>query len=681
MHFRRNLTIFLLLFSAVFSVFPQKNMQEQAPKIPVGTALSQHIESLLSKNGFSPLRQELSATGQDTFAYNLLVEFAPTVTESERETDGSDKALGRTEVIFCFTQEDFFRYQTEISDFLTQIQNFEKPFTVFVVFTALDFTDTFEHPVTGTGVFTESLEGSETSCAITVQIDERKETALYTGTYRATAPLWMTQRITSAFFDCQADFSFITSLSSVYSLGLVKTNGKFARFLRAGIPALGISFSNISELAVLRSFASAYTISGTEEWDQHYVYISLGNLIKPFFINERALILSCLIVGIFSILLLCVFSFTGKNGEKNKREFQRSVYLIPITIALSFLSLSLSQYVVAMLSHIVALNPVMQYGIKLTFSMILASLLFTLQEKLKISVAGFVYGYILSVISIFNIFLFSTQDLLLFVAFVAEYVIIYISRSSKRFPVMVVCFIAMMVPFFPYVFTVIKNADDAELRTHVFSSVGGNMLLSFAIFPFQIMWLRILVVINIFFGKRGYTIHRMRFNNFISTLIILVLIFITLGLVVAFVYRPQLRASQKIERKLIDDDMNTLSVKLTKDTFSGMNTNHVSIASKENAFRYTVEVYGIDTPHPIYDSIYTYEIISTDVGTKKSQKKARETDESDIISFVIPEYPPKAITIDYASDMFVKARIVISAWYETPQAQVFRREQRELSVE
>ncbi|MBR4599773.1 MAG: hypothetical protein IKO39_06980, partial [Treponema sp.] len=72
--------------------------------------------------------------------------------------------------------------------------------------------------------------------------------------------------------------------------------------------------------------------------------------------------------------------------------------------------------------------------------------------------------------------------------------------------------------------------------------------------------------------------------------------------------------------------------------------------------------------HPIYNSIYKY-------------KAATSQDGRDSYSFIIPDYPPKSISIDYASPAKVKARVEISAYYRTSDPNRFRIEKRALKVE
>ena len=650
--FLRKITISLLiLFSACFSVFSQKRLEEKAL---FGSELSSAVESSLVEAGFSPIPHFLSKTGQDNFAYNILVDFGGSSSQSE--------------VFFCFMQDDFFSHNTEITDFLYYLKNQERSWNATVLFSALDNSEyKTEDSINGTKIFAETLDDADLCCAVTISFNENENTAIYTGSKKNTTPLWLTKQISNAFFDSKIPFSFKNKLSSIYRLGIVKGQERLSYFLANRIPSIEINFHAPSDILALKKFAENYTSEGSEEWDIHYIHINRGNIFRALFIGERTIILSCLSVGILTILLLCIFSFIGVNGERHKYEFIKTSYMIPFTISLSFLSLVLGQHVATALSSFFDINPIILYGIKIVFSMIFISALFTVQGILKISVTAFMYGYLLLVVAIFNIFLFSTRDLTLFVIFVAEYILIYLSRNAKNLPVLSVYFILMMIPFFPYGFIIIRSAEDIELTKTVFTTAGGNLLLSMAIFPFQITWLRMLVFLNVRAGIKGYTMKKIILNGIFSTIAILSFISLVIFLISHFIYRPDFRKAQKIETKIIREEKFTLSAKLSSDEFLGMKTNHIKILSEADALRYEILLKGDKNSHPIFDSIYNYTIVT-------------DTEGNDIYAFIIPDYPPKQVTIDYAAPSKAAATIEVTAFYKTDDAHKIRIEKRELKV-
>ncbi len=655
--FVRKITLLaLLLFSAHFSIFSQE--------IPEGNALSQEVESKLAKNGFSPLAQELSPTGQDAFAYNLILSFPPNT-----QAEASETNFSRNLLIFCFTQEDCISNSEAINDFLTYLKNLNRTWEAQVLFSALD-KELFAgaSSIKGTDVFAMSVDDSDAAVAVTVDFSSSYRAKIHTASKSHISPLWLTQRICDAFFLTRKPYSYEDGLSAIYRLGIIKGQKKLSSFFENEIPAIAINFSDTSQISVLKSFAENYDPVKTGDWDMHYIYINRGNIFRPAFINEKVLIITCLSVGVLTVLILCIFSFIGVGGERQKYEFIRSSYMIPITIAISFLSLLLGQNVAGFLSNFILLNPIIQYGIKIVFSMIFISILFIVQGFFKFSITAFIYGYILSIVSIFNIFLFSSRDLTLFVIFAAEYLIIYFSKRIRGLFSAIFYFILMMVPFLPYGIIIIRSADEAELMKTVFTTASGNLLLALAILPFQISWLRMLVFVNVVAGVMGYTRKKIIINGIVSTIAILLFIFFVIFSISHFIYQPDVRAAQKIETKIVREELFTMSAKFSQNEFSGMNSNHIRIISELPAIKYEVTLIAEEAVHPIYNSIYKYKTAANDEG-------------KDSYSFIIPDYPPKSISIDYAAPSKVKARVEITAYYKTSDPNRFRIEKRALKVE
>ena len=655
--FVRKLTILtLLLFSAQFLVFSQKILE--------GNALSSSVEESLSKNGFTVYAQQLTQSGQDEFAYNLLINFPAT----KADENYSESKTERTQIVFCFRQEDFFAHSEDIFDFLLFLKDSERTWEAEILFSVLD-ESVFKNKEStkGTEVFALSLDDADRTAAIAVSFSDSYTAKVHTGGKKYTTPLWLAQGICDSFFNIRKTYSLEDRLSAIYRLGILKGNERLSFFLENEIPAIEIELPPHFLLAPLKEFVKNYNPSASTEWDMHYVYINRGNFFKAVFISERVIIITCLSVGILTLLILCIFSFIGKNGERQKYEFLRSIYIVPITIAISFASITIGQAVAALLLRFFNLNPVVLYGIKIVFSMTFLSFLFTIQRLLKFSITVFIYGYLLSIIAIFNIFLFSTRDLTLFVIFASEYLVTYLAKNSKKLIATIFYFLLMIVPFLPYGIIIVRNADEADLLRTVFTNHLGNLLLVFAILPFQISWLRMLIFFNIVAGVRGYTLKKIIINGIISTIGILIFISFIIYGISHFIYKPEERAAQKVETIFDREELFTLTAKIFQNEFLGMNTNHIRLISEVPALRYDVTLYGESVEHPIYDSIYDFKVKTDAYGNES-------------YSFIIPDFPPQNITIDYAADINSKARIDVTAYYRTDDPNKFRTEKRTMKV-
>ena len=153
--FVRKLTILtLLLFSAQFLVFSQKILE--------GNALSSSVEESLSKNGFTVYAQQLTQSGQDEFAYNLLINFPAT----KADENYSESKTERTQIVFCFRQEDFFAHSEDIFDFLLFLKDSERTWEAEILFSVLD-ESVFKNKEStkGTEVFALSLDDADRTAA------------------------------------------------------------------------------------------------------------------------------------------------------------------------------------------------------------------------------------------------------------------------------------------------------------------------------------------------------------------------------------------------------------------------------------------------------------------------------------------------------------------------------------
>ena len=653
---RRITTLLLLLFSARSPCFPQEFLS--------GKELSDEADRILSKNGFSCLRQELSQTGQDEFAGNLILTFPA------NSDGGSGDGQERDELIFCISQEDFIANAAEIIDFLSFLRDLRRQWRATALLAALDnpeFKDS-RPAARGSLVFAESVEDADSVAAIIVGLDPDSATAVHTGGRNHTSPLWLTKIVTDAFFDSGAGFSFEDLISSVYRLGIVHGKERLSFFFENDIPAIEINLSEISGLSVLKNLARDYAGARAGEWDMHYLYIDLGKFIRAAFISERTLVSLCLLVGFLTILILCAFSFIEKDGESHKRHFIKSIHMIPLIIAVSCISLFLGQTLAARLPPELPVGAAARYGIKLALPMIFVSVIFIIMEIMRIRPRASVYGYLLSSSAILNIFLFSATDITLFVIFVIEYIIIFLSRKARNIPQLIFYLILIPMPFLPYGYIIIRKADDIETARAVLAGVTGNVLLASALFPFQVTWLRILALAGKGHGNEKRPAGKIILAVSVKTAALIAFILASILSISGPAYRHRTMGSGRLERTVTDEDRGSLAVRASKNEFSGMDTRHIIISSDEAAVRYEALLRGTGGSRPLYESVYDHSVIAGDDG-------------EEVYSFIIPDYPPRQITIDYACGSGAEATIEVSAYYRTDKDKSFRRERRELKVD
>ena len=111
-------------------------------------------------------------------------------------------------------------------------------------------------------------------------------------------------------------------------------------------------------------------------------------------------------------------------------------------------------------------------------------------------------------------------------------------------------------------------------------------------------------------------------------------------------YKTGIFSSSRKEISIEDEECRNLSAKIIKSEFQGVLSNHLSISSDKNALRYSVSV---EAPGEVsvYDSFYGF---FSDGGRTM---------------FIIPDFPPQKITIDFTSPQRPDMKIIISAIYKT----------------
>ena len=117
-----------------------------------GTELCSEVHSFLKNSGFSPSTQNLVASGENTFPYNIIVTFSP-----EQNTSPDN-------LLIIFFQDDIPDNQETIKESLNAIKKAEYPFTVTALF-AYGEKQKFDKAdmIYGTQVFLDSLNTISTT--------------------------------------------------------------------------------------------------------------------------------------------------------------------------------------------------------------------------------------------------------------------------------------------------------------------------------------------------------------------------------------------------------------------------------------------------------------------------------------------------------------------------------------
>ena len=634
------MTLRKLFFSVLFFLIPCFFFPEQAE--PEGSRLSLFVEQELFKNGLRAERETLSKTGHDIFAYNVRSKITDKRARSAQKEEAgfSDSQGVRDVIVLCFTQEDFFRHSKKIISLLKYIKEKDYGFAVHALFSALDGNERF---ATGSSVFARNFEEQTSACAILFSFSNGKPASVQNGSRRSVTPLWLYERVVSSLKKSGTAFLSPGNMLSLYKIGLIDGEKRMDAFSRSGIPSVFISFKNEEELEAVKNFLDSYTVLGTDTHDRHYFYIPFP---RGFFIGEKAIVRLVLLVGTLSLLLLCAFTFSGKYGAKVKKHFLRTIYFLPLMFVFYLGSLYLGQLIAQKAGAALALSPASRLSVKFLVAILTIIAISFLFARMNLPIHRFVFGHTVDFVAVTNIFIFLSFDILLFIPFSIEFIIIYTFRKVRKLPLILIPIILLLVPFGPYAKTLLRSAGTETISMLASSTLKENFLLSLGFFPFMIHIQKTFLGISIFAREKGYSPAKKVLRIFLPATAALVVSFILISIALNKNYKTGIFSSSRKEISIEDEECRNLSAKIIKSEFQGVLSNHLSISSDKNALRYSVSV---EAPGEVsvYDSFYGF---FSDGGRTM---------------FIIPDFPPQKITIDFTSPQRPDMKIIISAIYKT----------------
>ncbi|WP_147634780.1 YfhO family protein [Treponema pectinovorum] len=620
-----------------------------------GLELSKKIEAELKKNQFFPQKMQLSITGADEFAYNLILDLS---------FDNSNEIQNEKKIIFCVKQNDFYSKSKEFIDFFKSIESQKLNFPVQFVLTALDNQNEilrgYNRQLEGTKNFAESLEENKDCAVILLNFDDLdliKRAKIYTTGGNKSTPLGLTREIVESFYKTGTDFIISQKILSLYRASLLEGDEQLEYFLKRSIPCIKISFAEDDDFSSLNFFIKNHDPSKKTQGDVHYFFFA--PTFKNFFANaiwldERFNIICLEIFGIAVLLFLVCFTFSGKKRTKTKRVFSRFWFLLPIFLFLSIISLYVSQALCLIIKPIGSANPVSQFAFKIIFSSVFVAILFLFQTKLKLPTNNFLYGFMLTVTAILNVFIFSTLDITLFWTFALEYLIVYLSRNFYRIRALIFSAFLMLLPFLPYILVYFSNVNSTSVKFLIDANPSTNIMLCLILFPFQIMWFRVLLRIRTT-KLKSKDFKTLAKYTALSLFITLVFVFTFAYLTTKFIFNKSKKAQAQIS--FIDEKAENLSVEENFKDLAQMSYHSLSIFSKEQALRYSVTVTSPQA-NPILDCFYDFSV----------------TDNPRTAIIAMPDYPPQEITIDFSTEKNTDKLFTIVAIYETDTEGVFKRE-------
>lgn len=642
------LFLFTFLLSSLFCQIKEHTVFQ-------GKGLSDLLYETISLEGYRARKSQLCRSDKNNFPYNIVI--------SIRQSQGFALPEERqyNSIMFVFSQEEIVSRLDYLYDLINYNLNTDYGFNVSILLAASDRQPLAgNEDMTGTELYCENIEGSESIFAIPINFSNRRSNSITPGSAKKITPLWLLKLTTEA-LEKNDIYASIKggSFMSLYKLGILQSSNKLASFLSRDIPAVEINLKeDFSEREnfdlfcadLLNNFNKMESFST----DLHYIPLSLGK--KTFYIGEHVTIIFLLIIITVSLIIFSDLGFIFRKKHSQKTLFTKraihSIYLIPVTIFISTLCLELSQFIAGLFYRTVFRNPLIILGLKIVIAIIFISFAYLLELKYHKKQVDHIYGYLITISSLLNIFIFSAIDITLFYIFVAIYLILLVSRFFKKTVSIYIFLFLSIIPYFQLLYETLIYSSFSEMMSLIISRPLYNIILSCALTPIYISILRILVNINF---KERQKQRENRIKSKFPKYYALIQVTTTaafIGLFFAIGYLIQKQFFKKFEMMNSYGTVNEvsynhlLSVNYRDTNYYGGTIRWLSVNTTKNPARVEILVSG-ESDNPIYYTTYSY----------------KQLENSNKVQFILPDYPPEDISISYTPDNSRLSTIEISAYY------------------
>ena len=658
--------IALLIFLSTGVFFAQSSSHQE---------ISNQLYNFFQQEGFHPQRQLLANSNQ--FPYSILLDFNQKKLEERQEIQRLIIAISQKTAQECLAEvlalaRLMEKTDSEVTLTLALLANENYPFpSTFEKIDATAITADVEnqwHP-TGSQVLLENISNPDT-CAL-IMLDgtasQFDEATVVFGADGILTPLWLIQQVPLPI----SQDSLIT-----YRLNLSEDNPALIPFFQSGMATVAISFNTSEQEQRQKVFTALETMTENFSVEESLSANSKNYIVLHFvdniWIGEQFSIFVYLIITILVLAIISGFSFLGKKGAIHRQSFFKIWYLIPITIFLSTFFLWLGQLVAGKLVQTVPENTVVILGIKTLFSFVAVSLPFIFHLKLRLPIVQFAYGYLLTIVVAMNIFIFASIDLVLLFIFVLEYIIIYFCRLAKRLVPLIIASLIMLLPFIPYAVNILAYASQDKLLHLVQTGIWGNMLYACILIPFQIMWLRIMVRIDIFGTHRH-----------ISTIKIIMATIGVMGIMVLCIVGTLFFASLVLNRTIPEKELNQqslqpysyqlveapvpeqLQVSVVRKSYLELQAVEIQLSSPVPIIRYEVSVTS-ENQIPVYDSAMNFVTVQN---SAQSNTAGETVANNATTHFLIPDFPTNTTSFEYTADGDKSQNITVRLYLEVEKQQ------------
>ena len=614
-----------------------------------GTQLCEGIYGTLTENGFSVEKQDLIPSDSTSFPQNLTITISAVNDESDTKK-WYDSSINT--VIFSFTQEFAYKNLENLTSFIDSLKMLSLPYTSVILLTANDDFPRIPgleensnlHP-TGTVSYLKSIGYVDTACSIVVtERRGNRQRALIAGGNRDVSPLYLVRTI----YECMEKKGWSANLPKqfklLYKLGLASSDLRTSLFLAEDIPSAGLILENTEEdFTLLTDVASELSKLHMENWDRHYQFLDIFS--SRYWIGEAFYIVLFLLTALLVLLMMIPSTIPDSPGRRAmRRDITRTWYFFPLILAITFLSLSLSQKI---FEPVKANRILLFIGLKVFATLLLLFILFIVQISLNFKVSIKASGYHMIFVAALNIFIFSYIDISLLPLFIIEFLIFRLTEKMSRTPTMILMTFVPTVPFMIVMTDIMHNTLFPQLTTFLDFTWKGNLLFALLLFPVIIQIQRVLISLDLFAAekkrlKRQYVIYALC-SAMVLSAILTVLYAVTYYLV------SDSTRLRRIPFNITVEEMNSPDVikgYLSETEMQDLTLRELRIVPEKNVMRYDITVEA-DSGVPLLESNYGYIL---------------ETGER--AHFIIPDFPTGPLNLVYSSDAKIDTTITVDAYIQ-----------------
>ena len=608
-------------------------------------SISDNLLSTLSESGIETEIQLLSGSLSGEFPYSILFSTQSTIQYPLHK------------LCLIIPQKTAILLEKELITFLKFLQNNPTPYYVDILLSADDYSpipeDVLPSIPAGTSTYIENLDTNEYTGAIIISDGinpsiKEKTTISFSTKGKSTPPNFV-KRIIDSFNKTQTKYILNSSLLAFYRLGIINSDEILTYLLNQEIPTMHFTpTENIFE--GIEYFIYNQIPVDNENWDSQYFFTNL--LGKPIFVTEKVLIFIVLFAIAIGLFLICFSFLFGQTAFSRKKEFTQTAILVPIITIILFASLTLGQVLIKNIIPQFNDYPITVSILKLLITISLYLIFARVRFLLKFPQTTYIYGFLLTLVTFINIFIFSLCDLSFFFFFFGAYIITYLSRAVKKTPLLTLAFLATVLIFVPLFFT------DFESLKQILSFVNNakgihNLFIALFLTPFVLMMIRILVLEKLYKNNK-----LSNYMKLIKQLIILVSIFaglIIFSSVIEIIISKTQPNAKNILSITEDAKVNYFNTELSEKVIFEKKEIDLSLLSNSEIIKYEI---SISSPIliPIYDANFPYDVMT----------------ERNTAIFNLDEYPPKNFTLSFSASNKYPITIDILAYVQLSQNQIIK---------